>query len=310
MLMSYADHGHPQDFDAALTQGAAEQDSGWMVSFVDILMLLLTLFVLLLAYHATQQPQAAAEPATEATAERVTKTAASAAPRTEPVAPLEWASIATVAAGPLTTTATVHDVEPKPLPAPLFALTEPLAAEALLMALAAEKPAPVTVPAPPPLEIPPEVSDRVEVASSADAVNLNIKDEVLFDRASADLKPDAHLILDDIVALLSGNRYAVSVEGHTDDTPIETARYPSNWDLSVARATHVTRYLIEHGIDRQRLRAVGYADTRPLETTSTAEARARNRRVSLVVHLRRPEAETMDRQARSLPRLPASNQGG
>ena len=310
MLVSYPDHGHPQDLDTAVAHSAGEQDSGWMVSFVDILMLLLTLFVLLLAYHATQQPQAAPEPAPEAMAERVTKTESAPAPQIEPDAPLQWASIATVATGPLTTTATVHDAEPKPLPASLFALTDTLAAEALLMALATEEsapPAPAAVPAAPPLEIPPEVSDRVEVASSADAVNLIIKDEVLFDRASADLKPDAHLVLDDIVALLNRNQYAVSVEGHTDDTPIDTARYPSNWDLSVARATHVTRYLIEHGVDRQRLRAVGYADTRPLETAPTAEARARNRRVSLVVHLRRPEAQTMDRQARSLP---ASNQGG
>ena len=316
MLLSFPDHSYPHGFDAADTQGAGDQDGGWMISFVDILMLLLTLFVLLLAYHATQQPAAETEPTDDATANHVTDTAVPASMQSESVMPVEWASVATVALEPLTTTAPVVDhARPNPVSESLFALEQPLAAEALLMALRtpeqlAPSPALEAVSAAPALEIPPEVRDRVEVATTADAVNLIIKDEVLFDRASADLKPDAHSILDDIVALLRRNQFAVSVEGHTDDTPIQTARYPSNWDLSVARATHVTRYLIEHGIDRQRLRAVGYADTRPLEVAATAQARARNRRVSLVVHLRQPQADTMDRQALKTSSPPAIAKGG
>ncbi|EWG98544.1 hypothetical protein Q427_29990 [Halomonas sp. BC04] len=75
----------------------------------------------------------------------------------------------------------------------------------------------------------------------------------------------------------------VSVEGHTDSIPIATARFPSNWELSSARAIAVLRYLAELGIDIERLRAVGYAETRPLESNDSAEGRAMNRRVELLL---------------------------
>lgn len=281
-------------------------DHGWMISFVDILMLLLTLFVLLLAFQTLQKPpETPAELAADinpgtpvvkskpaaatAVVEPVAQSTQAPQPETtaQPAAAAEalWLALqdrhstAALVTALETPAVTSSIVEPEPTPA-----SEPAAST------------PPT-PAASRLEIPAAVRDRVEVAVSADAVNLIIKDEVLFDRASADLKPDAHRILDSIAALLKANAFAVSVEGHTDDTPISTSRYPSNWDLSVARATHVTRYLIARGVERQRLRAVGYADTRPLDRAGTAVARARNRRVSLVVHLREPDAAPRQPQA-------------
>jgi chemotaxis protein MotB len=74
------------------------------------------------------------------------------------------------------------------------------------------------------------------------------------------------------------------VEGHTDNTPIHTAQFPSNWELSTARATYVLQYLISNGnVPPQRLSAVGYGEYRPVASNSTPEGRGANRRVDLVV---------------------------
>lgn len=75
----------------------------------------------------------------------------------------------------------------------------------------------------------------------------------------------------------------ISVEGHTDNIPISTAQFPSNWELSAARAISVVRLLQQRGIEGQRLRAIGYADSLPLRSNDTAEGGAVNRRVNLVL---------------------------
>ena len=76
----------------------------------------------------------------------------------------------------------------------------------------------------------------------------------------------------------------VTVEGHTDSTPISTARFPSNWELSTARATAVLRYLAADGVPASRLSAAGYADQRPRVEGTGAAARQTNRRVELIIH--------------------------
>ncbi len=304
MLLTLPSQGHADRLGIQYEAVDSDSDGGWMISFVDILMLLLTLFVLLLAFHAVKQPVAATPPAP--------RPVAVAAPKVETPPKSTQSSPAPVVSSPQT----AAPVAPKG-PDPFAILASPESTAALLSALQTtapdQKPAqveaaapPVATPAPatkpepqspPALYVPPEVRDHVEVAISADAVNLVIKDDVLFDPASAELKADSDRVLDGVAAILAQNGYAVSVEGHTDDQPIHTARFPSNWDLSVARATRVTRYLIEHGIARQRLRAVGYADTRPLDTADNAEARAHNRRVSLVVHVHKTGAGEVSTQA-------------
>ncbi|MGB0237439.1 MAG: OmpA/MotB family protein [Cycloclasticus sp.] len=75
------------------------------------------------------------------------------------------------------------------------------------------------------------------------------------------------------------------VEGHTDNQPISTPRYLSNWELSSARATSVTRYLIGRGISPTRLSAIGYADTRPIVSNNDEVGRGKNRRVALVLRV-------------------------
>lgn len=127
------------------------------------------------------------------------------------------------------------------------------------------------------------LENTVEISTAGGEVRLEINDAILFDLASAELKPEGASVLDRLAKVLGTQGGTIAVEGHTDDRPIATAKFQSNWELSTARASTVTRYLIAHGVSPERLRAVGLADTQPRETNDTPEGRARNRRVSIVV---------------------------
>ncbi|MGA7799559.1 MAG: OmpA family protein, partial [Gammaproteobacteria bacterium] len=137
----------------------------------------------------------------------------------------------------------------------------------------------------PVFSLPKDVRNQVEIVASATRVNLVVKDDVLFAPGSAELRPAGRTVLSRLADLLGRDPFRVSVEGYTDGTPIHTARFPSNWELSTARATMVTRFLIAHGVASSRLSAIGYGATRPRADNATPAGRARNRRVSLVVHL-------------------------
>lgn len=111
-----------------------------------------------------------------------------------------------------------------------------------------------------------------------------LTDQVLFDSGEAVLKPRGMPLLAEVASLLAvDTSHPIVVEGHTDDVPIHTAQYTSNWELSTARATQVTRYLIGRGLDQSRFGAAGYADIHPLASNATAAGRARNRRVEVVL---------------------------
>jgi chemotaxis protein MotB len=110
-----------------------------------------------------------------------------------------------------------------------------------------------------------------------------VSDKVLFDLGSADLRPEGAKVLDVVAQAVAPMPNHVSVEGHTDNRPI-SGRYPSNWELSSARASTVVRNLSgRFGINPRRLSASGYADTHPLVPNSTDANRQRNRRVEIVV---------------------------
>ena len=93
--------------------------------------------------------------------------------------------------------------------------------------------------------------------------------------------------------------HAIQVEGHTDNLPIETERFPSNWELSAVRASSVVRLLIAKGVSPARLTAAGYGETRPLEPNDSEEGRRRNRRVTVMVS----SEETVSPVRMSLPTL-------
>jgi len=113
---------------------------------------------------------------------------------------------------------------------------------------------------------------------------VRINGHALFTSGSADLKINARPILDRIVAVVfEYPEYNINIKGYTDDVPITTARFPSNWELSAIRATTVLKHLIQKGIKPERLTATGYADMEPLLPNTSASNRAVNRRVEFVL---------------------------
>lgn len=114
---------------------------------------------------------------------------------------------------------------------------------------------------------------------------ISFLDTLLFDLGQADLRSNALPVLDKVAAAVKPSAQILRVEGHTDDLPIATVQYPSNWELSAARAISVTRYfIVKHGIDPRRLSATGYGEYRPLVANNSSEDnRKRNRRVDIVV---------------------------
>ena len=111
-----------------------------------------------------------------------------------------------------------------------------------------------------------------------------LTDNLLFASGSATLESTGDPLLDEVANLLNIDKTnPITVEGNTDNVPIHTAQFPSNWELSTTRATNVVRYFITHGVSPGRLAAAGYADLHPVSSNATATGRARNRRVDIVL---------------------------
>ena len=125
---------------------------------------------------------------------------------------------------------------------------------------------------------------EIEVRREDDSIVFRIADSLVFPSASAELRPGALPLLQVIGEIVRDLPNEIRVEGHTDAVPVLTERYPSNWELSSARATAVLRYLTEDGaVDPSRVYAAGYGEHRPLATNETPEGRALNRRADIVV---------------------------
>jgi chemotaxis protein MotB len=125
---------------------------------------------------------------------------------------------------------------------------------------------------------------EVSIEQFGSRVEMNVKSQVLFDSGSARLSSEAIRILRDVSKVLKPVPNPLSVEGYTDNVPIRTAAFPSNWELSAARAASVVHLFTRLGVDPQRLAAVGYGEHRPVAGNDTSEGRQRNRRVVLVIH--------------------------
>ncbi|MBT6095544.1 MAG: flagellar motor protein MotB [Rhodospirillaceae bacterium] len=130
----------------------------------------------------------------------------------------------------------------------------------------------------------------VEVSRDSRGVTIEMKSGAFFKPGSAELRDKAIPVLEKMALLLAAKKYAcfnIEVEGHTDDVPIKTALFPSNWELSAARASRVTRYFITQKLQSFRFRAIGLADTDPkvpnrdLEGKPIRENQATNRRIQL-----------------------------
>lgn len=124
----------------------------------------------------------------------------------------------------------------------------------------------------------------INVSYSEDGVHITFEEGLFFNFGKADINSSGFAFLDKMTVLIHKIPYTVRVEGHTDNVPIHTIRYPSNWELSIARAVSVVKYFVDVGkVNPQRLSAVGYGESRPLASNDTAAGRAKNRRVEIVL---------------------------
>jgi chemotaxis protein MotB len=164
-----------------------------------------------------------------------------------------------------------------------------------------------------------QLKDMVAFVTVVQTINgdivITIPDRLLFNSGEAIVRTEALPFLEGLGgAILEMNRHA-RVEGHTDNVPIRTAQFPSNWELSAARAVMVVRVLSElYGVPADHLAAVGHADTRPVTVNSDAEQRAKNRRVEVVILEQAPaapilqpeeESEQSEQSAEGIPQNPS-----
>ncbi len=192
--------------------------------------------------------------------------------------------------------------------------------------------APISAPAPPAAALSPEAAARHAAAAEALAhvadqvgdamsdlirrqqitvrrndlwVEVEIRSDLLFPSGSAQLAPQAMEVIEQVAGVLAPLPNAVRVEGHTDNLPIRTAAFVSNWELSAARAGSVVRVFSGHGVDAARLAVVGLGDQHPLQSNDTVQGRTANRRVAIVIL----STELTDRgtlaDVRTPPALPA-----
>lgn len=127
-------------------------------------------------------------------------------------------------------------------------------------------------------------SGQVQVTSDERGLVVRVLEPLLFERGRAQLRSEAAPTIAKVAKALKGMENSIIVEGHTCDLPIETQQYPSNWELSVARAVAVTRELVDdYKISPQRLAPTGYAEYRPVVSNISEKNRAQNRRVDIVI---------------------------
>ncbi|GLS12733.1 chemotaxis protein MotB [Hydrogenophaga electricum] len=241
------------------------EEEGWLLTYLDVITLMLVVMVVMLAFSGPPQSHLPStespDTVTAATTASPTSTPSSAANEASTSNPLNAATTAG--------TGTPSIVPPLPLPVPQSGPT-----------------APAAPPPPSPLD---QLGRDVEVLRSEQGVRLRINSELLFPSGTASLGESGRQALSQILpALKAEPLMRLTVEGHTDSTPIHTERFPSNWELSASRAAAVARYLIDQGIAPQHIEATGYADTRPIAAKENPVDRARNRRVELVLETPKP----------------------
>jgi chemotaxis protein MotB len=128
---------------------------------------------------------------------------------------------------------------------------------------------------------------EVTISELKGKLTVNMVDSVLFDSGKAEVKPEGLVVLQKVIGILKGVKdKAIHIEGHTDNVPIVgalTRKYPTNWELSSARALNVARFLQQQGIDPTLLAAVAYGEYKPVAANDSDEGRAKNRRIEIVL---------------------------
>jgi chemotaxis protein MotB len=133
------------------------------------------------------------------------------------------------------------------------------------------------------------MKDQLTIHVTDDGLLIRMGEKILFDLGKADIRPEAYPILEMVGKSISQSASNIIVSGHTDDLPINTVEFPSNWELSTARAVNVVRYFVEKvGVDPKSLGATGYSEFRPVVPNDSPENRQRNRRVEFLVSWQKP----------------------
>ena len=127
----------------------------------------------------------------------------------------------------------------------------------------------------------------IQVSSNELWLQIELKDSILFSSGSAETSEQAQRIFDEIASILKAYSNPVQVEGFTDNIPIKSAKYPTNWELSTARASAIVKYLVSKGVSPERLSAVGYGEYQPIASNDNEQGRAQNRRVTIMVAKRK-----------------------
>lgn len=127
-------------------------------------------------------------------------------------------------------------------------------------------------------------SEGIKYLNDGRGLVIRLNNSILFDAGSAEIKKEAMVTIDEIIDTLAKIDNNVIVEGHTDSTPISNTKFPSNWELSTARATNIIAYIIKSKkINPKRLSAVGYGEYMPVADNTSNEGRLLNRRVDIII---------------------------
>ncbi|MEQ1637281.1 MAG: OmpA family protein [Methylococcales bacterium] len=129
------------------------------------------------------------------------------------------------------------------------------------------------------------LQESIQMTVSKGFAQLDIQDKVLFQSSAAELTDTGKGLLLRLTPLLKESIGLITIEGHTDNRPIKTSQFQSNWELSAARANSVLHYLTSQQLDPERLRAISYADTKPVADNTTQLGREKNRRVNIVIQV-------------------------
>lgn len=125
--------------------------------------------------------------------------------------------------------------------------------------------------------------DKVSVSINQRGLVVSLKEAGFFDSGSATLKSTSLSLLNDVIASLESYSNGIRVEGHTDNVPMRSSAFPSNWELSTARATNVLQYLMKQDFEPDHLSAAGYGEYRPVADNGTEDGKKKNRRVDIVL---------------------------
>ena len=146
------------------------------------------------------------------------------------------------------------------------------------------------------------LEDKVQINFEEESMHVVITDAVMFNSGSSIVQETAREILSMVSNVSPDMTESITVIGHTDDDPISTSQYPSNWELSAARASSVVRFLLtqENSLPPERYQAIGQGEYAPVDSNDTPEGRARNRRIELLINWKQWQNKTQSSQPNKL----------